>query len=68
MADIEHDEQGFTCQCGIRNEYPGYVQDHWSVRLAYSCSCHRRYILFHGTVTKASSQPPDVSDSEAFGD
>jgi hypothetical protein len=68
MANIEHDEKGFTCECGLRNDYPSYVQDHWSVKLAYSCTCQRQYVLFRGTVTKTSADDPEVFDSEAFGD
>lgn len=67
-ANIEHDEKGFTCLCGLRNDYPDYVQDHCSVRLVYSCPCQRRYLLFLGTVTKTSPEKEEVSDSEAFGD
>ena len=68
MTNIEHDETGFTCECGIRNDYPAYVQDHRSVKLAYSCLCQRQYVLFRGTVTKTSPETPEVYDSEAFGD
>lgn len=68
MPSIEKDEKGFTCECGIRNDYPSYVQEHWSVKLAYSCSCHRQYVLYRGTVTKTSQEIPDSSESEAFGD
>jgi hypothetical protein len=68
MENIEQDLKGFTCTCGMRNDYPGYVQDHWSVKLAYACSCHRRYILFRGRVTTTSTQATEVSDGEAFGD
>ena len=68
MAKIEHDENGFTCECGKRNEYPSYVQEHWSVKLNYACTCHRQYVLYQGTVTKSSgaSGIPDVE--EGFGD
>jgi len=68
MPIIEKDEKGFTCECGIRNDYPSYVQAHWSVRLAYTCSCHRQYVLFRGTVTKTSRESTGISDSEGFGD
>lgn len=68
MANIEHDENGFTCECGLRNDYPGYVQAHWSVKLSYSCACHRRYILYRGTVVKTSRESAEIFDSEAFGD
>ena len=68
MPTIEHDDKGFTCECGIRNDYPSYVQDHWSVKLAYSCSCQRQYILYRGTVTKASGGAVEVFDGDAFGD
>jgi hypothetical protein len=69
MENIEQDEKGFTCLCGLRNEFPQYVQDHWGVRLAYSCACHRRYILFHGKV--AATTPAGnsgISESDGFGD
>jgi hypothetical protein len=68
MPNIEYDEKGFTCQCGIRNDYPHYVQEHWSVRLVYTCACHRQYVLYRGTVTKTSKDTSEISDSEAFGD
>ena len=68
MPNIVHDEKGFTCECGIRNDYPGYVQEHWSVRLAYTCACHRHYVLYRGTVTKTSTEASGISDSEGFGD
>lgn len=68
MQNIVHDEKGFTCECGQRNDYPGYVQEHRSVRLAYSCACRRRYILYRGTVTKTSQEPVGISDNEGFGD
>jgi hypothetical protein len=68
MAEIENDEKGFTCECGLRNDYPSYVQAHWGVKLAYSCSCQRQYILYRGTVTKASTERPEIWDDEAFGD
>ena len=68
MVNIEHDEKGFTCLCGLRNDYPEYVQDHWSVKLAYSCACHRRYLLFRGTVIGTKPGSGEVTDSEAFGD
>jgi len=68
MAETVHDEKGFTCECGIRNDYPSYVQEHWNVRLAYTCPCHRRYLLFRGTVTKTSRETAEISDAEGFGD
>jgi hypothetical protein len=68
MPEIPHDQDGFTCVCGARNEYPEYVKEHWSVRLRFSCTCRRDYILFHGTVVRSVPETPDVSDSEAFGD
>ena len=68
MPNIEHDETGFTCECGMRNHYPSYVQAHWSVRLAYTCSCHRQYVLYRGTVTKTSQEPERITDDEGFGD
>ena len=68
MAEIVKDEKGFTCECGVHNDYPSYVQDHWSVRLVYSCSCQRQYILYRGTVTKASPGTQGISESEGFGD
>ena len=68
MPKIESDEKGFTCECGTRNDYPSYVQEHRSVRLVYTCACHRQYILFRGQVTKTSKDPVGISDNEGFGD
>jgi hypothetical protein len=68
MSNMENDGKGFTCVCGIRNDYPSYVQEHWSVRLVYSCVCHRQYVLFRGTVTKTSKETAEVLDGEGFGD
>ena len=68
MANIEHDEKGFTCQCGVRNDYPSYVQEHRGVKLLYACSCQRRYLLFKGSVQNAAGEDREVFDSEAFGD
>jgi len=68
MVEIAKDEKGFTCECGLRNDYPSYVQDHWSVKLMYSCSCQRQYILYRGTVTKAAPGTPGISETEGFGD
>jgi hypothetical protein len=68
MPNIVHDEKGFTCECGIRNDYPSYVQEHWSVRLAYTCACRRQYILYRGTVKKTSPEQVGFSDNEGFGD
>jgi hypothetical protein len=68
MTIIEKDEKGFTCECGLRNDYPSYVQEHWSVRLVYSCACQRTYVLYRGTVTKTSKESTGPSESEGFGD
>jgi hypothetical protein len=69
MGNVENDEKGFTCECGLRNDFPSYVQAHWGVKLIYSCcSCQRQYILYRGTVTKTARGPQEVSDDEAFGD
>ena len=65
---MEYDEKGFTCECGLRNDYPGYVKDHWSVKLEYSCPCSRRYVLYQGTVTMLPQKTPEYMDNEAFGD
>jgi hypothetical protein len=68
MVKIKYDEKGFTCECGVRNDYPGYVRDHWSVKLVYSCPCKRQFVLYRGTVTMISQPPPEYMDSESFGD
>lgn len=68
MPKMECDDKGFRCECGTRNDYPGYVRDHWGVRLLYSCHCKRRYVLYHGTVTIIPRETSDIADSEAFGD
>ena len=68
MVEIACDEKGFTCLCGLRNDYPGYVREHWSVQLEYGCSCRRRYLLLRGRVTQSSRGGSGEADSEAFGD
>jgi hypothetical protein len=65
---MKSDKLGFTCECGMRNDYPDYVKDHWSVKLVYSCTCKRRYVLHHGTVTLIPGEIPEYVDSESFGD
>lgn len=68
MAKLEHDAKGFTCECGLRNDYPAYANEHRNVRLLYTCQCNRQFILFRGTVRKAARDSSEVLDSEAFGD
>ena len=68
MPEPAADEKGFTCECGVRNDYPAYVRDHRGVRLVYSCSCSRQYVLYHGSVRKMKPEAPESSDSDAFGD
>ena len=68
MPELAFDEKGFTCECGMRNDYPAYVRDHWGVRLVYSCTCKRRYVLFRGNVHKVAQGEAEFAESEAFGD
>ena len=68
MTILKSDEKGFRCECGIRNDYPSYVADHWEVKLVYNCSCDRQYVLYRGTVTIIARPDSDIMDSEAFGD
>lgn len=68
MPKIVFDEKGFTCECGMRNEYPGYVQEHWDVKLVYSCSCRRRFILYQGKVKMVRQSLTESPVSDAFGD
>ncbi len=68
MPELMYDENGFTCECGMRNDYPAYVADHWNVRLHYSCPCRRHYILYRGKVQKVPQEALEYSDGEAFGD
>ncbi len=68
MSELTCDQNGFTCECGIRNDYPAYVKAHWSVRLVYSCACKRQYILHRGKVQKVAQVTSEYSESEAFGD
>ncbi len=68
MTELSFDPKGFTCECGTRNDYPAYVQDHWSVRLFYSCACLRQYVLYRGTVRKVTREIPEYHESDAFGD
>jgi hypothetical protein len=68
MSKPTYDETGFTCECGVRNEYPAYVQDHRNVKLVYACRCRRQYVLYEGIVRKTVQEPADYQESEAFGD
>ena len=68
MSELTSDLKGFTCECGIRNDYPDYVKDHWSVRLVYSCACKRHYVVHEGNVRKVAQVTSGYQESEAFGD
>ena len=68
MAEPTCDEKGFTCECGTRNDYPAYVQEHRNVKLVFSCCCRRQYVLYRGTVRKILHGTAGYLDSEAFGD
>ncbi|HBA71802.1 MAG: hypothetical protein A2X82_19265 [Geobacteraceae bacterium GWC2_55_20] len=68
MSKLKSDANGFTCECGIRNNFPAYAQDHWDVKLLYNCSCERQYVLYRGKVTIIARPFDEVMDSEAFGD
>ncbi len=68
MSELVVDEKGFTCECGVRNDYPAYVQEHWGVRLLYTCPCARQYLLCRGRVQKAFRGDFEYQESEAFGD
>jgi hypothetical protein len=68
MPELTSDRNGFTCECGLRNEYPEYVRDHWGVRLVYSCVCKRQYVVHKGSVRKVDQAVSEYSESEAFGD
>ncbi len=68
MPGLVCDKKGFTCECGVRNDYPDYVKEHWNVRLIYSCECRRQYVVYRGTVQKVAQVHSDSAESEAFGD
>ena len=68
MPELTSDQKGFMCECGVRNDYPAYLKDHWGVRLVYTCSCRRQYVLFRGTVRKVAQVSPEYPENEAFGD
>jgi hypothetical protein len=68
MSELTFDEEGFTCECGIRNDYPAYVSEHWDVRLLYSCQCARQYLLYRGRVQRVMRGASEYQESEAFGD
>jgi hypothetical protein len=43
---------GFTCTCGMRHVYPGYVFAHWDILLTITCDkCKRKWNLLAGVVT-----------------
>jgi len=68
MPGLRSDRKGFTCECGVRNDYPDYVKEHWGVRLIYSCACKRQYVLHEGNVRKIDRVSSEYWESEAFGD
>ncbi len=68
MPDPLCDETGFTCECGARNDYPAYVQEHRNVKLVYSCGCRRQYVLYRGTVSKQARRISDDQENDEFGD
>jgi hypothetical protein len=68
MPMLKSDSNGFTCECGIRNNFPSYTRDHWDVKLLHNCSCKRQYILYRGKVTMIARPSDEIIDSEAFGD
>ena len=68
MPELTSDRKGFTCECGVRNDYPDYVKDHWGVRLVYSCTCRRQYVVHEGKVRKVARVESEYCESEAFGD
>jgi hypothetical protein len=65
MGNVEKDNDGFTCECGVRNSYSGFVKEHWNVRLVYACSCTREYVLFKGSVKKIRSEIKDNMEYDA---
>ena len=68
MPELAVDDKGFTCECGIRNDYPSYVEEHRGVKLLYSCTCSRQYVLYRGKVEKVPRVVSEYSESDAFGD
>ena len=68
MPELLTDRNGFTCECGLRNDFPDYVNDHWGVRLLYSCQCNRQYRVHKGRVTMVHRVETEFWESDAFGD
>jgi hypothetical protein len=68
MPELISDRKGFTCECGVRNDFPDYVKDHWGVRLVYSCACKRQYVVHEGRVSMIARVESDYVESDAFGD
>jgi hypothetical protein len=40
--------KGFTCRCGVFNEYPVYLFAHWDEELVFTCDCKRAYVILQG--------------------
>ena len=68
MSELTYDEMGFTCECGARNDFPAYMQEHRNVKLVYSCACKRKYVLYHGAVSKLTQGILENIDDDGFDD
>ena len=47
---VDSDDKGFTCECGVRENYPAYVFAHWDNDLIFTCGCKRKYSVLRGIV------------------
>lgn len=43
------DDKGFTCPCGKRHDFNGYVYAHWQIELVLHCDCKRKFSIIEGT-------------------
>ncbi len=67
MSELTYDKMGFTCECGARNDFPTYIQEHRNVKLVYSCVCKRQYVLYQGAVSKLAQGTLENPDEDEFG-
>lgn len=47
----------FTCVCGARHSYLGYVFPYWDAEIRRSCGCGKIYRISGGEVNSSVSNP-----------
>lgn len=51
--------KGFTCDCGEKVRYPGYVYAHWDIPLIYTCEkCGQQWAIIKGANKRLKTKKP----------